>query len=55
MIEKIKEIVDKDKNDNETHLEYIKAFCNSKKAEELFENNDEFKELKESVEEKIEE
>ena len=49
MIEKIKEKINKDKKDKDNYKEYIKSFCNSKKAKELFKSNEDFNKLKEFV------
>ena len=50
MIDKIKKIIDKDKNDKEVYKEYIKSFCESEKAKELFKNDDDFKDLNKYIE-----
>lgn len=46
MDKKIKEKIQTIKEDRRSFKEYIKCFCDSPKAEELFKNNDEFKRLK---------
>lgn len=46
MIEKIKKKIDENKKDRETYKKYIKSFCNTGKAKELFKDNDEFEKLK---------
>ena len=52
MIEKIKEKIDEDKKDKETIQEYIKVFCESEKAQELFKEDEDFKKLKEFIKNK---
>ena len=52
MIDKIKKKIDENKKDRKTFKEYIKSFCETEKAKELFENDDEFKRLKELSKEK---
>lgn len=52
MIDKIKEKIDEDKNDKETIEEYIKVFCESEESEELFKDDEEFKKLKEFIQNK---
>ena len=52
MEEKIKKKIDELKKDKSSYKKYIKSFCESEKAKELFSNNDEFNELKEIVDEK---
>ena len=52
MIDKIKEKIDEDKKDKETIEEYIKVFCESEKSEELFKEDENFKELKEYIKNK---
>ncbi len=52
MIEKLKSKIDENKNDKSSYKKYIKSFCDSKKANELFNNNDEFKNLKENIDKK---
>ena len=47
MIEKIKQKIDENKKDKRSFKEYIKSFCSSDKAKELFEDNEEFKKLNE--------
>lgn len=49
MIDKIKEIIDKDKEDTSSYQKYIKSFCDSKKAKELFKDDEEFKLLEKSL------
>ena len=46
MVEEIKKRIDKSKNDKTVYREYIKSFCESEKAKELFKNNKEFGKLK---------
>ena len=46
MIENIKKKIDENKKDRETYKKYIKSFCNTGKAKELFKDNDEFEKLK---------
>lgn len=46
MIEELKKRIDKSKNDKTIYKEYIKSFCESEKAKELFKNNKEFQKLK---------
>ena len=41
--------IDKEKKNRNTHIEYIKSFCESEKANELFKNNDDFKKLNEFI------
>ena len=48
MLEKINEKIDEMKEDKSSYEKYIKSFCDSKKANELFENNDDFIALKDS-------
>jgi len=45
MIEKIKRKIDENKKDRKTFKEYIKSFCDSNKAKELFAENEDFKKL----------
>ena len=45
MIEEIKKRIDKNKKDKTVYKEYIKSFCESEKAKELFKNNKEFQNL----------
>ncbi len=52
MIEKLKDKIDENKNDKTSYKKYIKSFCDSKKANELFNNNEEFKKLKEKIDKK---
>ena len=52
MIEKIKEKINKSKNDKENFVGYIKSFCENEKAKELYKNNEEFVNLEEFLEEK---
>ena len=52
IIDKIKEKIDEDKKDKETIEEYIKVFCESEKSEELFKEDENFKELKEFIKNK---
>jgi hypothetical protein len=52
MIDKIKKVIDKNKNDTHSYYEYIKSFCESKKAKELFKKNEEFKKLENIIKEK---
>ncbi len=52
MIEKIKNIINKNKKDKEVYKEYIKCFCDSEKAKELFKDNNEFKKLQTSLNKK---
>ena len=54
MEEKIKSKIDELKKDKSSYKKYIKSFCDSEKAKELFNNNDEFNILKEKVNEKNE-
>ena len=46
MDKKIKDKIQSIKDDKTSFKEYIKCFCESPKAEELFKNNEEFKRLK---------
>lgn len=48
MIEKIKNKIDENKKDKSSYKKYIKSFCDSKKANELFSKNEEFNSLKEN-------
>jgi hypothetical protein len=52
MIEKIKKKIDENKQDKSSYQKYIKSFCDSQKANELFENNPDFKNLKETFDQK---
>ncbi len=52
MIEKIKERITKNKNEKENYIGYIKSFCESEKAKELYNGNEEFKNLNEFLENK---
>ena len=45
-------MIDKNRNDTSSYNKYIKSFCDSKKAKELFKNNDEFKKLEQVIKEK---
>ena len=54
MLDKIKNIINKNKKDKEVYKEYIKCFCESEKANELFKDNNEFKELKSKINNKKE-
>ena len=47
MIEKIKKKIDENKKDKSSYKKYIKSLCDSKKANELFNKNEEFNNLKE--------
>ena len=49
MEEEIKKKIDEMKNDNTSYKLYIKSFCDSKKAIELFSNNEDFINLKDSI------
>ena len=55
MIGKIKDKIDENKKDKVVYKEYIKSFCDSEKAQELFRDNEDFKEIKKEFEEKKEE
>ena len=46
MIDEIKKRIDLNKKDKTAYKEYIKSFCDSEKAKELFKNNSDFKNLK---------
>ncbi len=46
-MENIEETIEKLKNDLDIFKEYISCFCESEKAQELFEYNSEFGKLKE--------
>ncbi len=52
MIEDIKKKIDEKKKDKTIIKKYVKAFCDSEKASELFNKNDEFTNLKESIQKK---
>ena len=52
MIEKLKKKIDKEKSSRNVHIDYIKSFCNSPKAKELFKEDEEFKKLKEYIKQK---
>ena len=52
MLDKIKQIINKNKKDKNIYKEYIKCFCESEKAEELFKETEEFKNLKNSLNKK---
>lgn len=52
MEEKLKNKIDEMKKDKSSYKKYIKSFCESEKAKELFNSNDEFNTLKESTDEK---
>lgn len=52
MLEKIKEIINKNKKDKKIYNDYIKCFCESEKAKELFKDNDEFTKLEKSINKK---
>ena len=49
MIDKIKEKIDKAKNDKENYKDYIKSFCDSKKVQEVFKDDDNFNKLKDFI------
>ncbi len=49
MKEKIKEKINKEKKNRTVHFEYVKSFCESEKAQELFKNDENFKDLKKFV------
>ena len=55
MIEKIKNKIDQNKKDKATFKEYIKSFCESKKAQELYENNEDFIKISKSTKKEKEE
>ena len=55
MIEEIKKKIDKNKKDKDVYKKYVKSFCESTKAKELFNNSDEFKEINKQFETKKEE
>ena len=42
MIEDIKKKIDKNKEDKEVYKKYVKSFCDSAKAKELFKNSEDF-------------
>ena len=46
MIEKIEEVIDKNKKDIKIYQEYIKCFCDSEKVNEYYKDDDEFQRLK---------
>ena len=50
MKEDLKKKIDEMKEDNSSYKQYIKSFCESKKANELFKDNDEFNTLKGNAE-----
>ncbi len=52
MEEQIKNKIDELKKDKSSYKKYIKSFCESEKAKELFKNNDEFNKLTEAIDEK---
>ena len=52
MIEEIKKKIDEKKQDKTALKKYVKSFCDSEKANELFSKNDEFNNLKENVSKK---
>ena len=52
MIEEIKKRIDEKKKDSTAIKKYVKAFCDSEKANELFSKNDEFTNLKDSINKK---
>lgn len=52
MLDKILEKIENNKKDKSSNKKYIKSFVNSKKAKELFSNNDDYNELKKSLVEK---
>ena len=49
MEEEIKKKIDEMKKDNASYKLYVKSFCDSKKANELFSNNEEFNNLKDII------
>ena len=49
MIEEIKKKIDEKKEDKSSYKKYIQSFCKSEKANELFNKNDEFNNLKDSI------
>ena len=49
MKEKIELIILKNKNDKSNYKEYIKSFCNSEKAKEIYSDNSDFKDLENYV------
>ena len=52
MEEELKKKIDEMKQDKSSYKKYIKSFCDSEKAKELFKSNDEFNNLKLSADEK---
>ena len=52
MEEDIIKRIDYYKNNDEIYLKYIKSFCDSEKAKELFKDDEEFKQLLEFIESK---
>ena len=52
MKEELKKKIDEMKNDNSSYKKYIKSFCESEKAKELFKGNDDFNNLKLASDEK---
>lgn len=49
MLEEIKKKIDEKKNDKTSYKNYVKSFCKSEKANELFNKNDDFRNLKNSI------
>ncbi len=54
MLDKVKKVIEKNKKDKDIFVEYIKCFCESEKANELFKENEEFTKLKNSIKNKKE-
>ena len=55
MLDRIKNIINKNKKDKKVYNEYIKCFCENEKINELLKDNEEFKKLKNNVINKKEE
>ena len=54
MEEDIIKRIDFYKNDEEIYLKYIKSFCESEKAKEIYESDEEFQKLKAYIDKKEE-
>lgn len=52
MDKRMKDMIKTIKEDKKSFKKYIKSFCDSEKAQELFKNNDEFKRLQEKSKQK---
>lgn len=55
MLDKLKNKIDENKKDNSSYKKYIKSFYDTPKAKELFDKEDDFKEIKKDLEKKEDE